>query len=89
MKKTVCQVVVLGAVLSAALHAQDVTGNWQGTMQTASGLRAVLRISQTECNGLSGTLYSLGDDPHPIRLTSVTLLNRVLQIGRASCRERV
>jgi pimeloyl-ACP methyl ester carboxylesterase len=81
VKKTVCQVVVWGAVLSAALHAQDVTGNWQGTMQTASGLRAVLRISQTECNGLSGTLYSLGDDPHPIRLTSVTLLNRVLHFS--------
>ena len=81
MNRMVCGVVVLVAVFSAALHAQDVTGNWQGTMQTASGLRAVLQISKAECNGLSGTLYSLGDDPHPIPLASVTLLNRVLRFS--------
>jgi hypothetical protein len=63
MKGSVCRVVVLGAVLSATLHAQDVTGYWQGTMQTAPGLRAVLRISDAEYSGLRGTLYSLGDDP--------------------------
>jgi pimeloyl-ACP methyl ester carboxylesterase len=74
-------VVVLGAVLCAALHAQDVAGDWQGTMQNGSGLRAVLRISNAECNGLSGTLYTLGEDPHPIPLASVTLLNRVLRFS--------
>jgi hypothetical protein len=72
---------MLGAVFSAALHAQEVIGNWQGTMQTAPGLRAVLQISKAECNSLSGKLYSLGDDPHPISLTSVTLLNRVLRFS--------
>jgi hypothetical protein len=81
VSRSVYWVLLLGTVLSVALHAQDVTGNWQGTMQTASRLRAVLRISKAECNGLSGTLYSLGDDPHPIRLTSVTLLNRVLRFS--------
>jgi len=81
MKRLVCMVVMWGAILSASLHAQDVTGNWQGAMQTASGMRAVLQISKAECNGLGGTLYSLGDDPHPIRLTSVTLLNRVLRFS--------
>ena len=81
MSRSVYRVLLLGSVLSVALHAQEVTGNWQGTMQTASRLRAVLRISKAECTGLNGTLYSLGDDPHPIRLTSVTLLNRVLRFS--------
>jgi non-heme chloroperoxidase len=81
VKKSVGWVVVLGVVFTAALHAQDVTGDWQGAMQTDSGLRAVLRISKAECNGLSGTLYSLGEDPHPIPLTSVTVVNRVLHLS--------
>lgn len=81
MNRTVCWVVVLGAVLCGALHAQDVTGNWQGTMQADSGLRVVLHISKAQCNGLTGTLYALGEDPHPIRITSLTLLNRVLRFS--------
>ncbi len=81
MSRSVYWFFLLGSVLSVALHAQEVAGNWQGTMQTASRLRAVLRISKAECNGLDGTLYTLGDDPHPIGLTSVTLLNRVLRFS--------
>ena len=79
VKRAVLRVVMLGAVFSSTLHAQEVIGNWQGTMQISPGLRAVLQISKAECNSLSGKLYSLGDDPHPISLTSVTLLNRVLR----------
>ncbi len=81
MYKIVWQVVVLAAVLSAALQAQNVTGDWQGVLQTAPGSRAVLKISKAPCNGLRGTLYALGDDPHPIALTSVTLRNRVLRFS--------
>jgi non-heme chloroperoxidase len=80
MKRATLRVVML-AVFSTALHAQDVIGSWQGTMQTAPGLRAVLQISKAECNRLSGKLYSLGDDPHPIPLTSVTLRNGVLRFS--------
>ena len=81
MKRAVLRVFILGAVFSAVLHAQEVIGNWQGTMQTGPGLRAVLQISKAECDSLSGKLYSLGDDPHPISLTSVTFLNRVLRFS--------
>ena len=80
MNRTVHWIVMLSGVLSVALHAQDLIGNWQGTMQTASPLRAVLRISKGEC-GLTGTLNSLGEDPHPTPLTTVTFFNRVLRFS--------
>lgn len=74
---------VLGliAIFCSTLYAQDVTGNWQGALQNSSGLRVVIHVSKAECNTLSGTLYTLGDDPHPIALTSMTFLNGSLRFS--------
>ncbi len=74
-------VLVIVAVFSAALPAQEITGNWQGALQNSSGLRVVLQISKADCNALNGTLYTLGDDPHPMALTTITFLNRSLHFS--------
>lgn len=75
MTRTVLCLLVFSAFLPSALPAQDVTGDWQGSLNANSGPRAVLRVSKADCNSLTGTLYALGDDPHPIPVTSVTFAN--------------
>jgi hypothetical protein len=58
MKKLMLCVVALTAMLGGVARGQDVSGNWQGTVETNSGLyRIVLRISNTIQGGWAGTAY--------------------------------
>jgi len=72
MKKLTLWMVAFAA-LTGALHAQDITGTWQGTMtQSGKDLRIVLKIAKTE-NVLNGTAYSIDNNGKPNRTTSIAL----------------
>ena len=61
--------------MCGALRAQDISGNWQGTLQTGQGdgLRTLLKISKTDNGAWKAVFYSIDQSPQPIAVTSVTV----------------
>src|SRR4051794_3802485 len=58
---------VAGSVLLAggALQAQDLSGNWQGTLQAGKGLRTVLKVSK-DGDKLKAVMYSVDQGGRPM-----------------------
>jgi Protein of unknown function (DUF3738) len=69
MKKLTLWMMVLAAWLGSALQAQDITGNWQGTLQAGpQKVRIVFKIA-LENNKLTATLYTVDQPSAPIATT--------------------
>jgi non-heme chloroperoxidase len=65
---------ILIAILSVRAEAQDLAGQWQGTLHPGSGeLRIILQISKTEAGGWAAKMYSIDDDPDAWDVTSITV----------------
>ena len=62
-------------LMCGALRAQDISGNWQGTLQTGqgNGLRLVMKISKADNGGWKAVFYSVAQSPQPIAVTSLTV----------------
>src|ERR1017187_8563535 len=62
-------------LMCGAMRAQDISGNWQGTLQTGQGdgLRTLLKISKADSGGWKAVMYSIDQSPQPIAVTSLTL----------------
>jgi CubicO group peptidase (beta-lactamase class C family) len=81
-KRMLWSVVAAAAMLSAnALQAQDIAGDWQGTLKgPGSGTRLVLHITRTDKGAWSATLQDLDDlDATPV--TSITLRELTLKFS--------
>ena len=48
MKKLMLSILALAALAGSALCAQDLTGNWQGTLKAAKDLRMILVVSKED-----------------------------------------
>jgi len=46
MKRMLVGIVAFATLLGGALHAQDIAGDWQGTLKTGTGLRVILHIAK-------------------------------------------
>ncbi|MCU1248594.1 MAG: alpha/beta hydrolase [Edaphobacter sp.] len=56
------------------LHGQDITGNWQGTLNTdKEKLRVILQVEKGEGASLKGTLYSIDQTPDGMPVTAFSL----------------
>jgi uncharacterized protein (TIGR03435 family) len=69
--------ILLGAIAPlllcvGVLQAQDITGNWQGTLQAGKGLRTVLKITKDD-GKLKGVMYSIDQGAQAIALSSVAV----------------
>jgi hypothetical protein len=63
------------AVLSGGLLcAQEIAGDWQGTVPLGGGLRTILKISKAESGGWKAVLYSMDQMPDGIPVSSISLL---------------
>ncbi|HEX5284558.1 MAG TPA: TIGR03435 family protein [Bryocella sp.] len=75
MKKLMRLAVGLGVLMSvlmgAALHAQDLTGNWQGTLKADKDLRMILVVTK-ENGSLQAKLYSIDESAQPFRVSSIS-----------------
>lgn len=64
------------ALFSLSLHAQEMTGTWQGTLslKDKEKLRIVLQIDKARDGALQGTVYSIDQrpDPDPTTILSFT-----------------
>lgn len=72
MKLRHWMVLVLGVAVSSALQAQDVSGNWQGTLQAGQGLRTVLKISKNDAK-YKAVLYSVDQGGQAIPVTTISV----------------
>src|SRR5579863_1926219 len=69
MKKLMLWILALVALQGCALQAQDITGNWQGTLQAGpQKVRIVFKIS-LENDKLKATLYAVDQPSAPIAAT--------------------
>jgi uncharacterized protein (TIGR03435 family) len=60
----------------AALQAQDLTGTWQGTPNVGGrNLRTVIKIAKGANGALTGTFYSIDQNPQGIGLGPITMQN--------------
>jgi uncharacterized protein (TIGR03435 family) len=71
MNKSFLPIAALAAISMGALHAQDITGTWQGTLsiqrpQGAVNLRTVIKISKSDDNSLRAVMYSIDQGPQPM-----------------------
>ena len=65
MKYWIIRTIILAALSTAVLPAQDITGTWQGTLAPPSAkqeLRVVFKVSK-DGSGLAGLMYSIDQGP--------------------------
>jgi pimeloyl-ACP methyl ester carboxylesterase len=68
-------VYVLAILFAGCYHAQDITGNWQGTITPPQGrpLRIVLRVTRDDSGALKALIYSIDQGPQGDRADSITM----------------
>jgi fermentation-respiration switch protein FrsA (DUF1100 family) len=72
--KTIPWSLLFCALLTSALHAQDITGDWHGTLKSSGPeFRIVIHISKGDNGGLKGTFDSVDQGAKGVPLTSITL----------------
>ena len=65
-------ILFFAALLASSLHAQNITGTWQGTLKAGpQDLRIVIKIS-LEDDKLKAVLYSIDQGGQPINANSIT-----------------
>ena len=70
---------VMFVCLAGALHAQEITGNWQGSADFGTKLRVILQIQKKDDGTLGGMLYSIDQTPEPIPVTALSFANSTLK----------
>jgi uncharacterized protein (TIGR03435 family) len=81
--KTVTRSIAMLVMLSASLwaQAQNIAGNWQGTLQAGKDLRIVVAISNTD--GLKGMMYLIDQSGQGIPASSLTLQGNTMRMSFA------
>jgi uncharacterized protein (TIGR03435 family) len=64
-------IVALAVLAGGALRAQDLIGNWQGTLKADRDLRMLLVVSKEE-GRLQARLYSIDETAQPFRVSSIS-----------------
>jgi non-heme chloroperoxidase len=72
MKRFAPGVCVIAMLLVGSLYAQDIAGDWQGTLKAGTGLRIILRLSPGADGVWKATLYSIDQGPDGMPATSIT-----------------
>jgi non-heme chloroperoxidase len=78
-KLRIMWVAILFLSLSQALYAQEITGQWQGTLQSAGKLRIVLQIEKGDGGTLQGRLYSIDQSPNAVPANTLTFAGSTLK----------
>ena len=59
MAKRAVWIGVVAMLLAGTLQAQDITGDWQGTLKVGADLRIILRISKLADGGWTAMMSSI------------------------------
>jgi non-heme chloroperoxidase len=82
MRDKMLWILAVAARLGAALHAQDIAGDWQGTLKTpAAQLRVVVHIDKSADGGWKATLFSIDQGTEGMAVNSVALQGSHLKLA--------
>jgi non-heme chloroperoxidase len=73
MQPRMLWLVALTTLAASAVCAQDLTGNWQGTLKTGVDLRLIVEIAKGDGGGWKATMYSIDQTTNAIPVNSVSL----------------
>ena len=80
MKRLIVVLMLLFA--ASAVRAQDIAGDWEGTLHAgAADLRLVLHINKTDAGALKATLDSVDQAANGIPVSSISLKDSKLSLG--------
>ena len=72
MKKLILCVALLAAMFGSVARAQDIAGDWQGTLPAGRGVRLVARIAKAD-KGWTTTLYNVDQPGQTLKASSVVV----------------
>ena len=72
MKRPLLWAVMLVAMFGTGALAQDLSGNWQGTLKAGRDLRVIFTISKGDKDTWTAKMYSIDQGAQPIPVSSVT-----------------
>lgn len=70
MKKLLLCITALTMLVTGA-RAQDISGNWQGTLKAGKDLRLIFNLYKGDKDAWSANMYSIDQTPQPIPVDSV------------------
>jgi len=70
MKKLMLWIMAAAVLAGSALHAQDLVGNWQGTLKAGKDLRMILVVAKVD-GWVQAKLYSIDETAQPFRISSL------------------
>ncbi|MGB6192867.1 MAG: alpha/beta hydrolase [Terracidiphilus sp.] len=73
--------IALAFFSAASLSAQDISGDWQGTLNAGKELRTILKISKSEAGELKATLYSIDQTPTGMAVSSIAFHDAMLSFS--------
>ena len=73
MTRWMMRLAMLLAFMTGAACAQDLTGNWQGTLQMGKGVRLVLKVAKSPDGNLKGQVYTVDQPSPPLAVTDIAL----------------
>jgi uncharacterized protein (TIGR03435 family) len=73
MKRGLLYLTAVLALMVPALRAQDIAGNWQGTLKTPEKDFRIILVVTKDDGKLKATMYSIDQAPQPIKASSVSL----------------
>jgi pimeloyl-ACP methyl ester carboxylesterase len=72
--KAIFSTAVLAALVTCSAYAQDISGDWQGTLKAGvQQLRIILHIAKSDNGGWNATMFSIDQQPDGIPVNSITL----------------
>ena len=81
MKKLLLCVVALAAMFGTGARAQDLSGNWQGTLKAGKDLRVIFNFYKGDKDAWSAKMYSIDQGGQAIPGTSVTKQGSSIKIS--------
>jgi uncharacterized protein (TIGR03435 family) len=72
MKRLLLRTVALIAIFTTSALAQDLSGNWQGTLKANQDLRLIFTISKGDKDAWTAKMFSIDQGAQPIPVGSVT-----------------
>jgi uncharacterized protein (TIGR03435 family) len=81
MKKVMLCIVALATMFGTSARAQDLSGNWQGTLKAGKDLRVIFNFYKGDKDAWSAKMYSIDQGAQAIPVTSVTKQGSSIKIS--------
>lgn len=84
MKKLMLWILALTPLFTTAVHAQDLSGDWQGTLHGGKDLRIVIKTFKGDTGGWSAKFYGIDEGDPPVPVTSITRQGSTVKMSIAA-----